>query len=207
MLEEFDKYFTPKTNVIAERQVFESRAQKRGETNESFIRALLLVAEKCEFGDTKSERIRDRLISGMSNKELARKIQIQALDTDITLEKVIAMMRSCDLVDEVKQDVDGAQGSVPQHQRSAPQQQDQRPQLRQRGGGRDSAGRCTGRTSSASSTSLATCSVHRGVHRGIASQLITRRAGTAAETAKVSAQPKGLRVSLVVVWTTSKSYV
>ena len=105
------------------------------------------MAEKCEFGDTKSERIRDRLISGMSNKQLARKIQIQALDTDITLERVIAMMRSCDLVDEVKQDVDGvapsvpqhdvdgAQRSVPQHQRSAPQQQDQRPQLRERGGG------------------------------------------------------------------------
>ena len=26
VLEQFDKYFTPKTNVIAERQVFESRA-------------------------------------------------------------------------------------------------------------------------------------------------------------------------------------
>ena len=143
VLKEFDQYFSPKTNVIAERQAFESRAQRRGETNESFIRALLLMAEKCGFGDTKSERIRDRLISGMSNKELAKKIQIQALDTDITLEKVIAMMRSCDLVegkhdhdvDSVAQsapqhDADGAQ-TVSEHQRGASQPQPQRLQPRQ----------------------------------------------------------------------------
>ena len=128
----FNQYFMPTTNTIAERQAFESRAQKRGETNESFIRALLLLAEKCSFGDTKAERIRDRLIAGMINKELARKIQIQALEIDMTLEKVIDMLRSCDLVDvNTEAEVDSAQADVAQQQRSNhPQLRQQQPQQR-----------------------------------------------------------------------------
>ena len=127
VIEELNSYFQPKTNIIAQRHRFETRNQMAGESNESFIRSVLTLAQKCDFGDTRSERIRDRLISGMMNKELSRKIQIEALETEITLEKVITMLRSCDLVDQVEHtpDVDSVSRNVPQqrHQQFTPQQQ------------------------------------------------------------------------------------
>ena len=56
VIKEFDSYFQPKTNTIAERHAFETRNQKQGESNESFIRTLLTMAEKCAFGDTRQEK-------------------------------------------------------------------------------------------------------------------------------------------------------
>ena len=132
VIKQLDEYFQPKTNIIAERHAFETRHQKQGESNESFIRALLTLAQKCDFGETRSERIRDRLISGMTNKELSRKIQIQALETEITLEKVISMLRSCDIVDQGghEQEIDRVSRHLPQHrsQQQHPPRQQQRQQ-------------------------------------------------------------------------------
>ena len=70
VIKELDSYFQPKTNIIAQRRSFETRNQRQGESNESFIRSLLTLAQRCDFGETKSERIRDRLISGMTNPRL-----------------------------------------------------------------------------------------------------------------------------------------
>lgn len=130
VMEELNQYFQPKTNIIAERHAFETRNQKQGESNESFIRSLLTLAQKCDFGDSRGERIRDRLISGMNNKELSRKIQIEALQTDITLDKVITMLRSCDIVDHAghEQDIDSVSKHVPQARN---QPRNQQPQHRQ----------------------------------------------------------------------------
>ena len=130
VIKEFDSYFQPKTNTIAERHAFETRNQKQGESNESFIRTLLTMAEKCAFGGTRQERIRDRLISGMLNKELSRKIQIQALENELTLDKVIAMLRSCDIVDQASHEHAEADG-VSKHS-SQPRSQPPRPQNQQR---------------------------------------------------------------------------
>ena len=106
VLSNFDEYFEPTSNIIATRQSFETRNQKQGEANEHYIRALLTVAEKCNFGPTKSERIRDRLIAGMSNKKLSKKIQLEALETDVTMNKVVTMMRNAEIVEPEPADHD-----------------------------------------------------------------------------------------------------
>ena len=93
-------YFLPRSNIIAERQLFETRNQREHESNELYIRTIMTQAEKCDFGATKSERVRDRLIAGMLDKQMSRKVQLQALDESVTMDKVIAMMRSSDLVGE-----------------------------------------------------------------------------------------------------------
>ena len=92
-----DGYFIPRRNFIAERNYFELRSQSASEPNETYIRALFAQAEKCNFSD-RQERIRDRLIAGMKDQDLSRKIQLKALEGDVTLDAVINMMRNVDLV-------------------------------------------------------------------------------------------------------------
>ncbi|CAM1318543.1 Uncharacterised protein g6959 [Pycnogonum litorale] len=79
VLQKFDTYFTPKRNIIAKRLKFECRNQHSGESGETYIRSLFTQAEICNFGSFKEERIRDRLIAGMTDKKLSKRIQLQAL--------------------------------------------------------------------------------------------------------------------------------
>lgn len=127
-------YFIPKRNFIAERHSFELRSQNAGESNESYIRALFALAEHCNFSD-QEERIRDRLISGMYDRELSRKVQLKSLEEDVTVNTVISMMRNVEIVsghhNSGSSDVSRIRASQParqqhrQHVRQQPRQQRQ----------------------------------------------------------------------------------
>uniref|UniRef100_A0A3P9JCS6 ribonuclease H n=1 Tax=Oryzias latipes TaxID=8090 RepID=A0A3P9JCS6_ORYLA len=58
-----------------------------------YIRTLYELAEHCEFGDKRDEHIRDRLVVGISDKELSRQFQIKA---DLTLTYVIERVRQAE---------------------------------------------------------------------------------------------------------------
>ncbi|KAF4531064.1 hypothetical protein B566_EDAN017137 [Ephemera danica] len=45
-----DKYFTPRTNIVALRAQFFGRRQKDGEANEEFIREMFTLVDKCGYG-------------------------------------------------------------------------------------------------------------------------------------------------------------
>ncbi|CAL9703981.1 unnamed protein product [Knipowitschia caucasica] len=78
VLKKFDEYFIPRRNIIHERACFYQRGQQPGETAEQYIRVLYEVAEHCEFGDKRDEHIRDRLVVGIQDKELSRKVPTQS---------------------------------------------------------------------------------------------------------------------------------
>ena len=94
VLQKFEDYFVPKRNIIHERAKFHLRVQKEGESVEAFVRNLYEIAEHCDFG-TKNEEIRDRLVIGISDKELSEKLQRKS---DLTLEKAVEMARQNELV-------------------------------------------------------------------------------------------------------------
>ena len=98
VIQKLDEYFIPKRNFIAERQSFEQRNQAGWESNEQYIRALFSQADKCDFTD-KQERLRDRLLAGMRDKELSKKIQLKALEESVTLDTVIQMLRNTDIIE------------------------------------------------------------------------------------------------------------
>ena len=81
----FDEYFVPKINIIHERAQFYQRVQQPGESVEAFVRSLHELAAYCQFEDKECEHVRDRLISGMLDKDVSQKLQLE--QDDLTLVK------------------------------------------------------------------------------------------------------------------------
>lgn len=95
VLEKFDAYFMPKRNIIHERALFHQRNQRQGESAESFIRALYLMAETCVFGALRDECIRDRIVVGIRDKDLSNQLQMLP---DLTLDLAVQKVRQSELV-------------------------------------------------------------------------------------------------------------
>ena len=64
VLQEFDKYFVPKKNVIHECATFHRRSQREGESIEEYIHCLYELSEHAELAE-KETTICDRLVLGM----------------------------------------------------------------------------------------------------------------------------------------------
>ena len=95
VLGKYDGYFCPRRNVLHERICFHQRVQRPGEKVEMFIRALYDLSEHCNFGAARDENIRDRIIVGILDKELSRKLQLEA---DPTLALTIQTVRQSEEV-------------------------------------------------------------------------------------------------------------
>lgn len=97
ILAKFDAHFLPKRNVIHERYVFFSRFQQEEGSSEKFITDLHKLAETCEFGEMREEMIRDRIVVGVSDQDLSRKLQ---MDHSLTLTRAIEVVRMSELINE-----------------------------------------------------------------------------------------------------------
>ena len=71
VVEEFDKYFKVKKNVIYEHARFNQRNQLLDEPADHFITEVHKLADNFEFGSMKEELIRDRLVVGIQDLALS----------------------------------------------------------------------------------------------------------------------------------------
>ena len=95
VIEEFDKYFKVKKNVIYERARFNRRSQLPEESVDRFITEVHSLADSCEFGTMKEELIRDRLVVGIRDLALSERLQ---LEPDLTLDKAKQLIRQREAV-------------------------------------------------------------------------------------------------------------
>ena len=91
----FDEHFVVRRNVIFERAKFNQRRQEEGETVDTFITALHVLAKHCNFGTLRDEMIRDRIVVGLLDAKLSEKLQ---LDPELTLPKAVNQARQNEAV-------------------------------------------------------------------------------------------------------------
>lgn len=74
ILKLLDEHFTPKPSEILCRFKFNKRDQKRNESISEFIAELRKLSEHCNFGVQLESMLRDRLVCGILDEELQRKL-------------------------------------------------------------------------------------------------------------------------------------
>ena len=95
MKEKFESHFVKRWNVIFEIAKFNNCKQEPGEPVDTFITALYILAEHCNYGALHDKMIRDRIVAGLQNLSLSDKLQ---LDAGLTLATAITKVRQAEAV-------------------------------------------------------------------------------------------------------------
>ncbi|KAK3725621.1 hypothetical protein RRG08_043038 [Elysia crispata] len=98
LLQKFNDHFVPRTNTLHERAKFYNKHQKVEESVEQFHRSLHDLASTCSF-ENLEEAVRDRLVIGLLDKEVAQKLQLEDL-SKVTLKYAVDTARHYELVKE-----------------------------------------------------------------------------------------------------------
>ena len=117
VVDKFENYFVRKRNVIYERAKLNRRRQEEGETVDEFITSLYALAKHCNYGSLHDEMIRDRVVVGLRNAQLAEKLQ---LDPDLTVESATAKARQSEAVKRQQPVVRGANTTTDQMNTDVP---------------------------------------------------------------------------------------
>ena len=87
----------PKPSVVVERFQFHSRSQPPGETVAELVAQLKRLSEHCKFGTTVKEMLRDRLVCGLADTNIQRKL---LAETDLTLDKALGTARAMEAAEQ-----------------------------------------------------------------------------------------------------------
>ena len=79
-------FFKPRTNVVAERYRFRSRAQNPSETTAQWVSSLRQLASTCDYGDRMDEFVRDQIVEKTNSTRLR---QILLLEQGLDLQKTL----------------------------------------------------------------------------------------------------------------------
>ena len=97
VVEKLDAYFQPSLNVFHQRSLFEKCVHLPGESVEAFSRKLHEAAAYCDFKDQKDNRIRDRLVAHLLDRQVAKELQ-QEDPAKLTLTSAIQKARQAEKV-------------------------------------------------------------------------------------------------------------
>ncbi|XP_033760675.1 uncharacterized protein LOC117342589 [Pecten maximus] len=87
-----DKHLNPKPSEIAERFRFHKREQRPGEDVMTYVAELRKLSIHCNFGDTLQITIRDRLVCGLRQEAIQRKLLAETtLTLDTAIQTSVAM--------------------------------------------------------------------------------------------------------------------
>ena len=93
VLELWETHCIGKTNVIYERYKFNNRSQEQTESIDTYENALRALAETCDFGALKDQLIRDRIVCGVRDNAVRRKL---LQESKLTLEKCVDICRAAE---------------------------------------------------------------------------------------------------------------
>ena len=83
----------PTQPTIYERYKFNNRSQEQTETIDTYVTALRALAETCKFGTLKDHLIRDRIVCGVRENAVRRKL---LQESGLTLSKCVDICRAAE---------------------------------------------------------------------------------------------------------------
>ena len=98
------KHYNPKPVVIAERFQFYRRNQAPTETVAEYEAELRRLATHCAFGDYLSAAIRDRIVCGLRNEHIQKRL---LAETELMLTKIMEIAQSMEAADQNVQKLKG----------------------------------------------------------------------------------------------------
>ena len=93
LVEILTKHLAPKPLVIAERYRFHKRDQKEGETVREYVSALQKLTEQCDFQDHLEDTLRDRLVCGLRDVTLQKRLLTKE---DLTFARAVEMAETAE---------------------------------------------------------------------------------------------------------------
>ena len=86
-----NSHYSPKPSVIVERYRFHSRFRKSGESVVTFVSELRSLAKNCNFGPSLDDMLRDRLVCGINDDNIQRRLLSEA---ELTLDSALRLALS-----------------------------------------------------------------------------------------------------------------
>ena len=77
-------HYQPTPSITVQRYKFHTRARQMNETVPEYVSELKKLAEKCDFKDSLNDMLKDRLVCGINDEKIQKRLLIE---TDLTFEK------------------------------------------------------------------------------------------------------------------------
>ena len=101
LVDTLSKHFKPAPSEIVERFRFNSRTRRPGESIATFVAELRALAEFCNFGDTLGVMLRDRIVCGINDDAIQRRLlsdpkldYAKAVETALNMETAAQSMKT-----------------------------------------------------------------------------------------------------------------
>ena len=96
------EHHTPAPSVTVQRFNFNSRSQKDGETVAQFVAELRRLSEHCAFQDALGDMLRDRLVCGIKDSQVQRRL---LSETDLTFQKAFELAQASEVAEKNARDL------------------------------------------------------------------------------------------------------
>ena len=105
------QHFSPKPSSIMQRFKFNTRVRTQGESIAAYVAALRSLAEFCEFKETLNDMLRDRLVCGVNDERIQRRL---LAEPTLTFDKALQLAQAIETADKDTKDLKVARESQPQ---------------------------------------------------------------------------------------------
>ena len=125
LVELVTKHHNPAPTVTVQRYKFHTRMRQPGESVANYLAALRTTSEHCEFGESISDMLRDRLVCSIGDSHIQRKLLAEA---KLTYDKVVDIALSMEAADKDARDIQKSVGQTPRvHQVKYSSQKQKKP--------------------------------------------------------------------------------
>ncbi|GAB0088390.1 hypothetical protein DMENIID0001_027950 [Sergentomyia squamirostris] len=109
LMDTLEAHFKPPCNVIAERCKFYSRNRREGKSIDDFVVELKALSADYNFGQFLQNSLRDRLVSGINDKEIQSKL---LLEKDLTWDSAVKICKAEELTRKNVREMDNSSGNA-----------------------------------------------------------------------------------------------